>query len=642
MRFSLKIALGLGILLGLLLTMQQTKAQIYSEFDPIDVSAVGSYENLTADAELLPTNFTMPPTNQQDLDDGYAKITFSKGFEFEFNGEIFREVWVCINGFITFNERPLVPAKNPRGLFGDAVSYPRNVIAPFWGDHVYRTSDDEDDGYLRTRISYRQDADKLTIQWKNLNINDGSIKSSVGNFQVILYKSTDLNTLQGDIVFAYGPVGGNPNDPGTIVVTKNASVGIKGEQTIKQDTADFLNGLYNGELMPYTKYLARTQVDLTNTWPPSTGTDKRIFFHAIPTYNLEGWGDGDADLSQAPAGKHFGLPQNRFVTANDARTIMHAVSIGVPLDSVRRRQAYHADVNHNGRFFYYIDPLTNEVFRKDIPWRNEFYQDSLKWVMHNGQIVPSGINSFKRVFYQATEYDAAMIIHYMGAKLPELPWLLDTTVWYGKIGVNEVKANNIKFGEVSAENGVYTIPVYLNGYTKDGISGRFEIGREVLDVTAVEEDDNEIMTSFNENRVVFAGAGEFNSDTPVLIIRVKSEGQLEASNIRYNDVRKENINLVVASTEDNNEVNTILAQNTPNPFSNGTMFSVNVQNEGDYLLEVYDLMGNTVKSFDNISAGANTFYWDGRDNSGRKLSTGVYVYRLTGNNVNITKKLVIE
>ena len=537
----------------------------------------------------------------------------------------------------------MIPAKNPNGLFGDGVSYPRNVIAPFWGDHVYRKAEDEKNGYLRTRISYRQEANKIIIQWKNLNINDGNIKSSVGNFQVILHKSTDPNTRQGDIEFAYGPVGGNPNDPGTTVVTKNASVGIKGEQTIGTDMADFLNALYNGELYPYTKNSSRTLKTLTNTWPPSMGTDKRIFLHAIPTYNLEGWGDGDADLSQAPAGKHYGMPQSRFVTANDVRTIMHAISTGIPLDSVRMRQAYHADVNHNGRYFFYLDPVTQKVYRKDIRWRNDFYQDSLKWVEHNGQIVPSGIDSYKRVFYQATEYDAAMIITYMGAKLPELPWLLDTTVWYGKVGINENKANGIKFGTVTQnESGSYRIPVYLNGYSKDAISGKFEIGNEILDATTIENDDNQIFISTHSNRVVFAGSGEFDSSSPIIILEVRADNDLLASKIRYNDENKEDVRLAVSAINENTDGTLILSQNMPNPFTEGTMFNVNIEQEGNYKLEIFDVMGNSVKLFIDFKVGANNLYWNGKDNFGNKLASGVYVYRLTGNNVNITKKLVIE
>lgn len=640
---SIKIALGVAIIAVLLLAVQPSKAQVYSEFDPISVVAVGSYADLTADVELLPARFTMPPSDKNDLDDGYARITFSQGFEFEFNGEVFRDVWVCVNGFLTFNERPLIPSKNPMGLFGDAVSYPRNVIAPFWGDHKYRTALDEQNGYLRTRISYRQDANKITIQWKNLNVNDGNVKSSVANFQVILHKSTDPNTRQGNIEFAYGPVGGNPNDPGTTVVTKGASVGIKGEQTISLNTADYLNALYNGELYPYTKANARTLQTLTNTWPPSMGTDKRIFLHAIPTFNLEGWGDGDADLSQAPGGKHYGLNQSRFVTANDVRKIMHSVATGIPLDSVRLRQAYHADVNHNGRYFYYIDPLTNIVYRKDIPWRNSFYQDSLKWIEHQGQIVPSGIDSYKRVFYKATEYDAAMIIHYMGAKLPELPWLLDTTIWYGRISVNEKKADNLKYGNVTVnDDGSVKIPVYLNGYTKDGIAGKFEIGNEILDAVAINEDGNEMYVMFHENRVVFAGAGEFDSNSPIFIITANANNDLTVKNIRYNDIEKEDVRLVVSSMNDNNEIMDILAQNTPNPFSNGTMFNIYIVDEGNYSLEIFDIMGNNVKTFNNITKGAKNIYWNGTDNSNRKLAKGIYFYRLTGNNVNITKKLVIE
>ena len=72
------------------------------------------------------------------------------------------------------------------------------------------------------------------------------------------------------------------------------------------------------------------------------------------------------------------------------------------------------------------------------------------------------------------------------------------------------------------------------------------------------------------------------------------------------------------------------------------MFNIYIVDEGNYSLEIFDIMGNNVKTFNNITKGAKNIYWNGTDNSNRKLAKGIYVYRLTGNNVNITKKLVIE
>ncbi|RMG24283.1 MAG: hypothetical protein D6732_23790, partial [Methanobacteriota archaeon] len=47
-------------------------------------------------------------------------------------------------------------------------------------------------------------------------------------------------------------------------------------------------------------------------------------------------------------------------------------------------------------------------------------------------------------------------------------------------------------------------------------------------------------------------------------------------------------------------------------------------------LKVYDLMGREVKTLVNgrLPAGYHTVQWDGTDNTGQPVSSGVYLYRL--------------
>jgi hypothetical protein len=227
----------------------QIKAQVYGEFDTIRVQTE-FYNPLptptTQNGVVLidRKDFALPPNfNVSDYDDGYVQINI--GFDFEFNGEVYNKLWININGFVTFGKKennvvqfpPFLPPKDNQGLFLDAVSYPVNVIAPFWGDHYYRGEEDlTDGGFLPSEILYQSTPDSLTIEWKDLNINYSynglSLKNSIGNFQLKLYKSKDDFNKQGDIAFYYGSVGGNPylgpNDDDRIL-TKGCAIGIKGE-----------------------------------------------------------------------------------------------------------------------------------------------------------------------------------------------------------------------------------------------------------------------------------------------------------------------------------------------------------------------------------------------------------------------------
>ena len=74
-----------------------------------------------------------------------------------------------------------------------------------------------------------------------------------------------------------------------------------------------------------------------------------------------------------------------------------------------------------------------------------------------------------------------------------------------------------------------------------------------------------------------------------------------------------------------------LSQNYPNPFNANTLISFELSDRAsDVSLRIYDLVGRLVKSFDmhDISAGSYGVTWNGVDNSGRAVTSGVYFYRL--------------
>lgn len=619
------IAVSLVLLFGLALTLQPLKAQVYGDFDTIRIVYNAPYVELGSDKTVIPTSaFGLPPNWIQDLDDGYAYPTgIDIGFPFEYNGEVYTKVWICVNGFITLTPPPFYPSKEPRGLFIQNVSYPINVIAPFWGDHRFREAIERFNGYLPSEISYKSDLVNgvFTVQWKNLNINDQTVKSSTGNFQLRLYKSVDPYSGQGNIEFAYGQIGGNTYDPGTLVVTKNASVGIKGE------FADFLNGLeFQKADGSYDQYVARTSQRLTNEWTPSGGTEKRIRYNATVRYNVDQWwGDGDADMSKGFGNKHYNLPQNRFVTANDARVVMRSVATKVPLDSVRRRNAYHADVNHNGRYWW---PTPNTL--QDITWRDKYEGDNL----------PPLVSSIKGVFYKVNEYDAAMMMLYMSARIPDLPWLLDTIPLYGKVSVNDIKASGIKFGaSQNVTNNTYTFPVYLNGYENGAIGIAFDLNSNVTDVKTTSEN---ILTEYNNGSVVLAGIGEYDAQSPIAYVTVKAAtNDLSATNVKYNDRKAEDVKMLLAGIEDGQNLS---ISNTPNPFTVSTIISAQITNPGVYTVAIYDAIGSKVKSLSagELNSGVANFVWDGSNDANQTVQSGVYIYRLIGENVSLSGKIIFS
>ncbi|NUM79041.1 T9SS type A sorting domain-containing protein, partial [candidate division KSB1 bacterium] len=86
-----------------------------------------------------------------------------------------------------------------------------------------------------------------------------------------------------------------------------------------------------------------------------------------------------------------------------------------------------------------------------------------------------------------------------------------------------------------------------------------------------------------------------------------------------------------------------LAQNYPNPFNPATMIQYELPQAAQVQLAIYNLLGEKVRTLvdANEPAGIKQVTWDGRDEYGRRMSTGVYVYRLEAGDINITKRLLL-
>ena len=86
-----------------------------------------------------------------------------------------------------------------------------------------------------------------------------------------------------------------------------------------------------------------------------------------------------------------------------------------------------------------------------------------------------------------------------------------------------------------------------------------------------------------------------------------------------------------------------LQQNYPNPFNSSTVIRFSLSKSTKAKLTVYNLAGQKVVTLvDGVrSAGGHTVRWDGRDDDGRTLASGVYLYRLRAGEHAETRKLLL-
>lgn len=755
--------LSIAAVACLLFNSPQSKAQIYNQFVDIQRDNYDGEFNLdpTKKMAISPDKFVIPPNNVQDIDlnDGYAVVDL--GFTYRYNDEDYSKVWVSINGFVTFTHTTppsdVVVARDPEGLFiVDAGSTPVNVIAPFWGDHKYWKPVDLSKGFAPTTISYLNGEYETTdpttgntvtrkmiiIEWLNLNINwlDGvtgdTNNGNVASFQLVIYEGpNDVDAKQGNVEFRYGQRGPTKEQQATGLYMRQSgisgSIGIKGTGLGLGSKADFVNAVYNGGEEPKDPVLQKTSKRLSTEWPTSKDPKLSLLFVSVASVtDAESWGDGDADMSKAAGGADVGTSQDMYVNIFDVRTIMKSVATGTPLDSIYAKAAYHADVNHDGRFYHLVknnviteqiiagvDDDGNNIYKQDtflikaavqsggfgfkpyygqnsdtlfiemfdgtkatvtvllpdnseddyvlqvakirqgdigyfealnpgeftislkkyIHWKNPLITDSL----------PPMITDYKKqLFWAANEEDASVILSYLGAKTPMLPWIYDDVIYNGKIGIaGSAIANNLKFDNViQKDENVYEIPVYLNGYNDKSFSSKFNFNGEILQAEAA---PNVLIEYYNATKTaVIVAEGNFDVNTPVAYLTVKTDDPVFIANaVRFTGEKAEN---VVANLKTNAVVAAdgldILAQNIPNPVTNSTTFALNIPEAGNYQLVITDILGNIVKTVANdyMNAGTKYYHWNCTNNAGNIVSNGTYIYRLVGADNVITKRLVVN
>ena len=87
------------------------------------------------------------------------------------------------------------------------------------------------------------------------------------------------------------------------------------------------------------------------------------------------------------------------------------------------------------------------------------------------------------------------------------------------------------------------------------------------------------------------------------------------------------------STEDDSPLlptEFVLHQNYPNPFNPATTIRYNLPQDSRIRLTVYDIIGRELVRLRNESdqAGYHSIIWNGRDNAGREVPSGIYIARL--------------
>ncbi len=566
--------------------------------------------------QQVPINF-VNFTGSIDMDNGTAD-SIPTGFTFDYNGSLSSSVNINVNGWASLNivgqpNNGIPPTpENNNVLFSSVL--PNNTLAPFWGDHFYRTTES---GYHPSRISYLTTAQSdpnpnknnpfatiktFTIEWRDLNINDKTNPNSIASFQLIIRQNPLANDLsvpdqRATIEFQYGTDGSTGN-----VKTNGAAVGA-------DDSAGFthINALFTSAA-DLTDVANNTSAR-TTLWPPSGQPGRAIQLVPQGRNLIATWGDGDANLTQvySPIAQVRGN-QSLFVTLDDAMLVLLSAASGIPLDSIEGGNAFHGDANHTGQVY---NP------------------------------------SYGAYFYYTTPYDAAYIMMYLAGKLSGLPWPSNLPVPGYK--TSDIHTTNVSgviadVSNVSVTGNTVLLPITVRGAVNGPLSIQMDLkgleanGAQFIGTKAV---DGAIMCSnATTGRVALATSGEFADGATVgyIELRVPSNANTEFDmvNVQVNDMNMASSHGALKLADAGVSTSSNLEQNVPNPFvvsaEVNTTIGFNLASPENVTLHIFDVLGHEVRTLisdEGRAAGYNTAQWDGRDASGNVVSNGLYFYQLT-------------
>lgn len=158
-----------------------------------------------------------------------------------------------------------------------------------------------------------------------------------------------------------------------------------------------------------------------------------------------------------------------------------------------------------------------------------------------------------------------------------------------------------------------------------------DTAREIKLYPLAIEDENLVITSVRLNGNDYEN---YTSAERQLSIPSGSGGKFEVTfeNIKSNSLASDEVPMEFE-----------LKQNYPNPFNPSTSIQYNINTDGMVNLEVYDLLGQRLNVLVNEykKAGDHKSFWNGRNNNGQEVSSGIYFFHLKFANRLLVKKGIL-
>ncbi len=199
---------------------------------------------------------------------------------------------------------------------------------------------------------------------------------------------------------------------------------------------------------------------------------------------------------------------------------------------------------------------------------------------------------------------------------------------YEAIDIMSVTKNNMPYKEIGVFAGEKCIgataidqfPVQILAYT-DGYEGQVLTFRALNENGAVSE-INPVVNTYNRK------SGEYEES--VLIA-----GEIDYQVLKIEEIQNPDAMEIPAMVTDH--------RCYPNPFNPSTNISFSISNKTQVQVNIYNVKGQKVKALFNgeLNQGKHFLRWDGQNDNGSTVSSGIYFYRIEAGKSRINQKMML-
>lgn len=522
---------------------------------------------------------------------------FPVGFDFSYYGNNFNQFRVCTNGWLSFTSTGT--SYSNQALPNAGTTVPENLLAVFWDDMVVDPDDDN-------AIYYYNDGTRLIVQYEIRRIAQST--PPYYSMQVILYPN-------GEIYYQYRTLG---------ATTNSATIGIQNATKDDGLTVAF-NAAYVHENLAI-RFRAKAPwlvvEPATGVVPPGECLDLTVTFNAEDLEAGDYTGsidlatnDPDEPLVSTPVLLHVGLMETAW--ADFDPNTLNVTSNGKFITGYCELPAGYSSLN--------IDP-SSVTFMLQVPSEPQPYELNAD---NNENGVSDAMFKFSRAAVEQIlpEGDDVEVTMYLE---------VTNTMWFvarDTIRVIRPHMHSFNGGEwVRPGAAVQVEWSDPEGWNVDSADLLFSADDGVT--------WTQVATGLQGTSVVWTVPEVETREALLRVMVFDSKGAMG-----YDTTDQPFVVTSGATGVEQPAQPTVFAlrHNVPNPFNPSTLIRFDLPTAARTDLRVYDLRGRLVRTLvaQDMPIGYHSVRWDGTNDQGAQVPSGVYIYRIKAGDFRDQQRMVL-